>query len=184
MEQIVLLIIFAVISLFFNRAKNAQQKEQQKRPTQQRQRPVEQQRSRPVEARTKETNQERPKSFSEAAGMLMQTLKEELQTDHTPAQTKKAVQEKVEKLSQDERTERLKEKLAANKKRLEKMPDSSIENHGIMMSGTSNSESSGTKDMKLHFTKDDVVKGVIMSEILGPPRALKRHSRPSYRKYS
>lgn len=184
MEQFILLIIFAVISLFFNRAKNAQEKEQQKNPNQQRPRHVEPSRPSHVETRSKEMNRERPKSFGEAAGMLVETLKEELQMDQTPAQTRRVVQEKVQNASRDERTERLKEKLETNKKRLETMSDSPIENHGIMMSQITNSESHGKNDTRLHFTKDDVVKGVIMSEILGPPRALKRHSGRSYRKYS
>ncbi|RST73861.1 hypothetical protein D4T97_013385 [Siminovitchia acidinfaciens] len=162
MEQFLPIIIIALISFFVNRAseqkKRAANREQptkpNNRPTQSRQGeswmpPVD----RPSLEKPNPVQTERPRSLREAAEILLSQMQPQLEEKKAESESK--IEELQREAAVYEKKAREFQQKAEAVKKLK----------------------AADPQMESFFQKDDIVKGIIMSEVLGPPRAKRRYGR-------
>ncbi|MFD1705448.1 hypothetical protein ACFSCZ_01615 [Siminovitchia sediminis] len=165
MEQFLPILVIALISFFVNRANEqkkranqenkktpnrpVQPKQTERKPAPVRPEPV----SRPVAA-------EIPRSLKEAAEILLSEMQPQIEKKKSEAENQyKKLEKEAESLKRQ--AEQFKRKAEAAK---EKMNEHKT-------------EAPSSPASPVFFQQDDIVKGIIMSEVLGPPRAKRRYSR-------
>lgn len=162
MEQFLPIIVIALISFFVNRAseqkKRTDKQERRNRPNSQ---PVQTSKvekrtppvSKPVQEKPKPVLTERPRSLREAAEILISQMQPQI--EEKKAETVSKMEElQKEAAAYEQKAREFQQKAEAVKRKETAEP--SIDSF---------------------FHKDDIVKGIIMSEVLGPPRAKRRYGR-------
>ncbi len=165
MEQFLPIIVIALISFFVNRAS-----EQKKRTTNREKsgggpnhRPVQpRQQERPMPSPTKTAEQEKPepditekpRSLKEAAEILLSQMQPQIE------EKKAVVENKIDELQKEaevykKRAHDLQRKVEAVKEKKE--------------------EKAADPHLEPFFQQNDIVKGIIMTEVLGPPRSKRRY---------
>ncbi|GIN96315.1 hypothetical protein J6TS1_21850 [Siminovitchia terrae] len=163
MEQFLPIIIIALISFFVNKAseqkKRATNQEKPKgpnsRPVQPRQqeRPVSPANQKPIHEKPQPVRVERPRSLKEAAEILLSQMQPQIEEKKAEAEDK---------------MEELKKEAAAYKEKAIEMQRK--------VEAVKETKPAGPQ-IEPFFQQNDIVKGIIMSEVLGPPRAKKRYGR-------
>lgn len=162
MEQFLPIIVIALISLFVNRAseqkKRAANHEKPSRPNKRPAQPRQQERpappasKKPVQEKPKPVLAERPRSLKEAAEILLSQMQPQIEDKKTEAENK---------------MEELKKEAAAYKERARE----------LHTKAEAVKEKKEQPHIEPFFQQNDIVKGIIMSEVLGPPRAKRRYGR-------
>ncbi len=161
MEQFLPIIIIALISFFVNRAseqkKRAANQEKPKapnsRPVQPRQqeRPISPANPKPIHEKPQPVRVERPRSLKEAAEILLSQMQPQVEEKKAEAENK------MEELKKEAAA--YKEKAIEIQRRAEAVKE----------------KKPADAQNEPFFQQSDIVKGIIMSEVLGPPRAKRRY---------
>lgn len=163
MEQLIILAIVALVSLLFNRKK--EQPPEQRRPAQ---RPSYEQRPQhqpsPAQTRTpqnvpentpteqRQPSMSQPRNLREAAEILVSTLQpSEQKADEFEQKANDIEQRQLELKMQEEKLRQRKEHLKEKVTQIQSEPKST---HALL-------------------TSNEIINGIIMAEVLGPPRAIK-----------
>lgn len=162
MEQFLPIIAIAIISFLLNSKKKAPQKANENKPA----RPAVQKPARPYAAqeqrkspRKKMEQIEMPRNLREAAEILL-----------TQVESNPAIEE--EKVRAERELEELKKQAEAYEQKIRAVQRRVAENTSVPKT-----ETNPAHQGLLFRQRNDVVRGIIMHEVLGPPRALKRRIR-------
>lgn len=154
MEQFLLFIIVAIVSLLFNRSKMNSQKQSDQRPNTRR----DISESQPEEQEFDFESVREAKTLQEAAEILIFKDKPSKPSKPSIDEKKVELERKLEELKRKE--ERQREKVSAVKQQV----------------ASKNKEQTVT----FQLSSNDVVNGIIMSEILGAPRSRKPYRKDRY----
>lgn len=160
MEQFLPIIAIAIISFLLNSKKKTPQKADENKPA--RPNAAQEQRKQRSERMDKEQGSfqiEMPRNLSEAAEILLTRL-----------ESNPAVEE--EKVRAEKELEKLKKQAEAYEQKIR-----DVQKRAAEYSSGPNTEIKTSQQRSFFEQQHDIVRGMIMHEVLGPPRALKRRIR-------